>query len=160
MVKVAVNTSPLIFLSKANLLKTLQAAFTDIYTSKAVIDEIEKPVLMGIVSRATRNILAAKWLKVVEPSKGEKLEARQLAKSLNIDYGEAEVALLYQKLNLDIMIVADVAAERKLSELGINAKDLSDLAWIVAQKGIMNVKEFANAIWRAGYTTRRIKSLL
>jgi len=73
--------------------------------------------------------------------------------------GEAEAAILYQR-GFDLLIVADRKAERKLKSIGINVIDIVDVGFEAATKGVINIKDFAKAISKAGYRTERVEQIL
>ena len=157
--KVIVNASPLIFLAKAGLLEILKALFTTVYTTDEIMKEVEKPLKLGIEAPEALTIKAANWINVVELKAEEKEETRTLADRLGIALGEAEAAMLYQR-GFDLLIVADRKAERKLKGVGINVVDLINVGFEAATKGVIDIKDFANAIWKAGYRTERVERIL
>jgi len=158
--KVAVNASPLIFLAKADRLDVLRDLFQVVYTTAAVMDEIEKPLRLGMPSSEILLIKSSDWIKVVELTRDEVQEAVQLSRRVQIGIGEAEVTKLSQRGGYSLAIVADAAAERKMRSLGINAKDLVEIIYVAAQKGLVELKDFARDMWEAGYRSKRIREIL
>jgi predicted nucleic acid-binding protein len=157
--RVIVNASPLIFLAKSGLLGILKRLFSEVYTTKGVMDEVEKPLKFGVKASEVLTIKAANWINVVKLKAKEKQEAKKLAARLGIALGEAEAAVLYQR-GFDLLIVADRKAERKFREIGLNVTDLVNVGFKAATKGLIDIKDFANAIWKAGYRTERVERIL
>ena len=157
--RVIVNASPLIFLAKAELLEVLRVLFVTVYTTKEIMKEVERPLKLGIEAPEVLTIKAANWINVVELEAEEKEKAKKLADRLGIALGEAEAAVLYQR-GFDLLIVADRKAERKLKGIGINVVDLINVGFEAATKGVIGIKDFANAIWKAGYRTERVEGIL
>jgi len=158
--KVAVNASPLIFLAKAGRLDILRDLFQVVYTATAVMDEVEKPLRLGLSSPEILLIKGSDWIKVVKLTRHEVQEAVQLSNRIQIDIGEAEVVKLYQRGGYGLIIVADAAAERKMRGLGVNAKDLVEVVYVAAQRGLVELKSFARDVWEAGYRTKRVREIL
>ena len=121
--RVIVNASPLIFLAKAGLLEILKVLFTNAYTTREIMKEVERPLKLGIEAPEVSMIKATNWINVIELKAEEKEETRKLADRLGIALGEAGAATLYQR-GFDLLIVADRKAERKLRDIGINVVDL------------------------------------
>ena len=124
------------------------------------MDEVEKPLRLGIVSPEISSIMKADWIRVVKLKWKDELTARNLSARLGIARGEAGVAVLYQELKADLLIVADRRAERKLRAIGINVMDVLDIGFEAARKGLIDIKEFAKALWIAGYRTERVERVL
>ncbi|KPV61849.1 MAG: hypothetical protein AOA65_2185 [Candidatus Bathyarchaeota archaeon BA1] len=158
--RVAVNASPLIFLAKAGRLEILRDLFQVVYTTAGVMDEVERPLRLGITFPEIPLIKVSEWIKVVKLTRDEVREAVQLSNRIRIDVGEAEVAKLYERGGYSLVIVADVVAERKMRGLGVNAKDLVEVIYVAAQRGLVELKSFARDIWEAGYRTKRVKKIL
>lgn len=126
----------------------------------AVMDEVERPLRLGIQSPEILLIKGSDWIKVVKLTRDEVQEAVRLSNKIQIDMGEAEVVKLYRRGGYGLVIVADVAAERKMRRLGINAKDLVEVIYVAAQRGLVELKSFARDVWDAGYRTRRVREIL
>jgi len=157
--RVIVNASPLIFLAKSGLLDIIKQLFTEVYTTQGIMDEVEKPLKFGVEALEVSVIKAVNWINVVKLKAKEKQDAKKLAAHLGIALGEAEAAVLYQR-GFDLLIVADRKAERKLREIGLNVTDLVTVGFKAATKGLIDIKDFANAIWKAGYRTERVERIL
>lgn len=153
--RAAVNAAPLIFLAKAGLLDLLEKLYGTVTTTRGVMDEIERPLKMGLPAREIPRITGAKWLQVVELPPKEAEAAKALAGSLNVSLGEAEVGVLSRR-GFDVLVVADRRAQRKLREEGVPAIDLLDAGYEAALAGLIEIQEFAKRIWDVGYRTERV----
>lgn len=153
--RAAVNAAPLIFLAKAGLLDVLGRLYGTVTTTRGVMDEIEKPLKMGLPAREIPLITRAKWLRVVELQPKEEEAAEALARKLGVSLGEAEVGVLCRK-GFDVLVVADRRAQRKLREEGVPAIDLLDAGYEAALAGLVEIQEFAQKLWDAGYRTERV----
>ncbi len=158
--KVAVNASPLIFLAKAGRLNILRNLFQVVYTTAGVMEEVERPSRLGIPSPEINSIKGSEWIKVIKLTRKEAREAVQLSNRIQIGVGEAEVVKLYERGGYGLVIVADVAAERKMRRLGVNAKDLVEVIYVAAQRGLVELKSFSRDLWEAGYRTKRVREIL
>lgn len=157
--KVIINASPQIFLARAGLLNILKELYGKVYTTTGILKEIEKPIELGISATEVQVIRDAKWIEAIELTEEEKNEAKKLTKKLNIGKGEAEAGVLYKR-GYDLIIVADRRAERKLKGQKINVIDIVDVGFETASKEVVDLKNFAKAVWRAGYKTERIERIL
>ncbi|MBI4257733.1 MAG: hypothetical protein HY619_02145 [Thaumarchaeota archaeon] len=160
MARILVNASPLIFLVKAGLLDILRKLFDEVYTTSAVIDEIRVPLSRGIVSPDIEAIFQADWIKVLQLTGKERAEAEAWADELGIDIGEAGVAVLFKRGGFDAMVVGDEVAEARLKQKEVNTRDITEIGLLAAYKRLYDLKEFARAVFDAGYRTRRVRALL
>jgi len=159
-IKVAINTSPLIFLAKAELLYILKELFGTTYTTKSVMDEIKRPLQLGYEAPEIKAIEKLKWIKVIELNGDEKRLAEKIAQELKLSKGEVEVAILYKKMKLGLMILADRFAEKRLKSIGINTEDIIDIGFEAARRGLIDIRDFLQKIWYAGYKTKRLRRIL
>jgi len=134
--KAAVNTGPLVFLSKINRLQILEK-FGNIYVPKGVIAEIryKKDAVTTGVDNAVRN-----WLKI----KTVKDTALLNVLTTELDGGEAEVISLAIEQKLDWVILDDQDARRFAHRYGLKViGTLGLLAW-AKNKGF--IKSFLTEI--------------
>ena len=157
--KALVNTSPLIFLAKAGLLSLLKEVFSQVYTTRQVLDEVTYPLRHGISSRDAELIARCAWIRIVELSSEELEEVERARSELNIDKGEASLLVAYRR-GFDLVITADRRAERRFKAKGLNVMDLSELLLLAGREGIVDVKKVAKKVWDAGYRVRRIKRFM
>ena len=91
----------------------------------------------------------------------EIVDAKSLSTKLNIGMGEAEATILFKRNHFDYVLVADRRAQRKMKEIGVNTIDLIDLGFMVAEKGLMNPRQFALKLWNnAHFRSERVRNLL
>jgi len=159
-IKVAINASPLIFLAKAELLYILKELFGTIYTTKSVMDEIKKPLKLGYEAPEIRAIEKLRWIKVIELNEDEKRLAEKIAQELKLSKGEVEVAILCKKMKLDLMVLADRFAEKRLKSIGINTEDIIDIGFEAARRELIDIRDFLQKVWHTGYKTRRLRKIL
>jgi len=84
---------------------------------------------------------------------------RRLHNQLGI--GETQAAVLWKRGNFDVVIVADVRAERILrNELKVSVMDVVDVGFELSKKGV-NPLQFARKLWeKAHYRSERIREIL
>ncbi len=116
MKKVIMDASPLIFISKADLLGVFKKMYEKVYMTPSIFSEIEWPLKHGIKAPEVRNIKNSNIVKIEELSAKEIMQAKKLASEHSIGKGEAEAAVLFQRGGYENVIVADVRAHRKLKE--------------------------------------------
>lgn len=90
----------------------------------------------------------------------ESAEAEAWAGELGIDVGEAGVGVAFKREGFDAMIVGDEVAETKLKQKGINTRDITEIGLLAAYRRLYELRKFAQAIFNAGYRTRRVRELL
>jgi len=159
--KVILDASPLIFLAKAGLIKELQKLSKEFFITEYVKKEIDWPKEHGIKAQEIENIYNLKNLRVVKLTAKEMQKVNKLReKYKGLGIGELQSAVLWQRGDFDMVIVADVRAEKKLKEMGIKTIDIVDVGFILARKGL-NPLKFARDLWeKAHYKTERIKEIL
>lgn len=161
MKKLIVDASPLIFLAKAGLIDALKRAFKRVYLTPYILTEIEKPIKMGFEAPEVELIKSKNIIFIEEISAKEITDAKKLAAKLNVGIGESEAAMLFKRGHFIAVLVADRRAQRKMKEIGVNTMDLIDLAFEVAEKGIMNPRQFALKLWdHAHFRSERVKNIL
>lgn len=125
----AVNTSPLIFLTKVGLLDLLQLLSEEVVVPAAVWTEIQQYGVMDVTVQA---LVQSNWLVVVEtPPVPEPISA------CNLDPGESAVlAWAYVHPGTEV-IVDDLAARRCAAALGIPVRGTLGLVLTGKQRGII-----------------------
>ncbi len=152
--RVLADAAVLIFLAKASLLEVLKKLYGRVYIS----DEVLREVLRGITEREAIVEKLGDWIIEVKVGKREE-ELDAEAGHLGLDPGEYSLALIYTKG--DTIILANGRAERKIKEnFGCLVKDILEVGREASSAGIVDLKEFAEAIYRAGYRTRRVRLIL
>jgi len=161
MKKVIMDTSPLIFIAKAGLINFLKRCYRKVYVTRSVIREFEAPRLAGFKAPEIDVIKNSGILAKADLTAKQIQLAKKLSKSKNIGIGEAESGILFKSGGYENVIVADERARRKLKEEGIEAVDLVDFGYVVAQKRWMNIRVFAQKLYEKGhYRTQRIRNIL
>lgn len=153
--RVLTDAAVLIFLAKANLLEVLKKLYGRVYISDEVLREVLRgvtPEKEAIVKRVGTWIIEVKTNKSEEELEGE-------SKPLGLDPGEYSLALIYK--TDDVIILANGRAERKIKEnFRCLVKDILEVGREASSASIINMKQFAEAIYRAGYRTRRVRRIL
>jgi len=152
--RVLVDAAVLIFLAEANLLDVLKKLYGRVY----ITDEVLREVLRGVTEREVIVEKLGDWIIEVKVGKrGEELEVE--SGRLGLDPGEYSLALIYRKG--DAIILANGRAERKIREnFGCLIKDILEVGREASSAGIVDLKGFAEAIYGAGYRTRRVRLIL
>lgn len=161
MKKVIVDASPLIFVAKADMLGILKKMYKKVTLTKLIMNEIQKPLELGYKASEIDLIKSSNIIEVENLTAKEIVEAQKISKFHNIGSGESEAAILFKRGGFDLVIVADIRAQRKLRELEVNVLDLVDVGFEAAKRSIMNPREFAKRLYEKGhYRTQRIKDIL
>jgi len=152
--RVLVDAAVLIFLAKAKLLEVLRKLYGRVYVS----DEVLREVLRGVTEREAIVEKLGDWIIEIKVDKrGEELEVE--SGRLGLDPGEYSLTLICRKG--DAIILANGRAERKIREnFGCLIKDILEVGREASLAGIVDLKVFAEAIYRAGYRTRRVRLIL
>jgi len=100
--KAAINASPLIFLTKLDMLGCLRI-YETIYTTQLVLEEIEKGMNKGFIEALSiKKLINKKFIQL------KKLGGKKV--SLNLHPGELSVIELAKKIKVDELIVDDKSA--------------------------------------------------
>jgi len=153
--RVLTDAAVLIFLAKASLLEVLKKLYGKVYVS----DEVFREVLRGV--KPEKEAIVEKvgdWIIEVKVNKSEE-ELERESKPLGLDSGEYSLALIYE--TGDAIILANGRAERKIKEnFGCLVKDILEIGHEASSAGIVDIKQFAQAIYKVGYRTRRVRRIL
>ena len=123
----AVNTSPLVFLSRAGLLKLLNVAAERIVVPAAVMEEIS---VKGPSDVTVRAVIEADWLEVVDtPPVPPSIQAWDLGK------GESSVLAWGQMHPGTEVIIDDLSARRCAASLGIPVRGTLGLVLVAKKRG-------------------------
>lgn len=114
--QIVFNTSPLIFLTRLEMLETFLAQENQYIVPQAICDEIQAKE--DEVSLALKNIFAKQTIRI------HPVQMINLANSLNqrLGRGESEAITLALELSADYVILDDFAARREASRLGLRVK--------------------------------------
>jgi len=113
MLKVIVNSTPIISLSIVDKLDLLSKLYEQVCIPKAVYDEVCKEGESQVGAKALRN---ADFIKVVSI---KNVEAREFF-STRLHKGEIEVMILAKELRADLIIIDDYQARKHAKYLDLN----------------------------------------
>jgi predicted nucleic acid-binding protein len=150
--KVVLNTSPLIFLTRLELLETFLSQTGEYFTAQAVFDEIQAKE--DEVSLSLKTIFAHQKIEI------KPIQMSVLANSLNqrLGRGESEAMTLALELNANYIILDDFAARREASRLGLQVKGTLAIIKKLQQDGqitIDNREELYQRIISIGFRVKR-----
>ena len=124
--KIVLNTSPIIFLSKINSLELLTDCINDIYTPEAVIHELHEYKLPDFIKvRALSSIGIA----YVQGALGQ------------LHQGELEAIILAREIAADYVVLDDLLARRKAQRLEINVIGTVGLLLLFNKRGLLNAEQ-------------------
>lgn len=122
-----INTSPLIFLSKADLLSLLHVRYPTVLVPATVVQEIQQ---YGPLDTTAQTLQTTAWLTVVEtPPPSPDLQA------CNLDAGEASVLAWACAHPPTEAILDDLAGRRCAEKLGIPIRGTLGLVLAAKQQG-------------------------
>jgi predicted nucleic acid-binding protein len=125
----AVNTSPLVFLSRAGLLELLQVAGDRLVVPAAVMDEI---VVRGPSDPTVRAVSRTSWLTVVETP-----AAPHLVQAWDLGKGESSVLAWGRTYLGTEIIIDDLAGRRCAAALGIPVRGTLGLVIVAKKRAII-----------------------
>ena len=105
-VKVVLNTSPIIFLSKVECLTLLTDCCAEIYVPLGVVDELHD---YRLPEKIKTRLLSSEGVAYVKGALGR------------LHLGELEAIMLAHELSVDYVILDDLLARRKAQHLGVDA---------------------------------------
>ncbi len=150
--KIVFNTSPLIFLTRLEILADFLTQPGEFYVPQAVADEILAKE--DDASRALQIIFATQQLNT------QPIQTILFANTLNqrLGRGESEAITLALELNADYIILDDFAARREASRLGLKVKGTLAIAKKLQQDGkitLDNIDEFYQRLIEIGFRVKR-----
>jgi predicted nucleic acid-binding protein len=150
--KIVFNTSPLIFLSRLEILADFLAQPGEFYLPQAGFDEI-----LAKNDDASRSL---QWIVATQQITQQPIQLRRLADTLNqrLGCGEAEAITLALELKADYVILDDFAARREASRLGLSVKGTLAIVHKLQQDGqftITNVDQFYQRLLTIGFRVTR-----
>lgn len=122
-VKIVLNTSPIIFLSKIDCLKVLSECFAEIYVLQGVVDELQD---YPLPANMQTSILSSEGAAFVRGALGR------------LHQGELEAIILAQELFVDYVILDDLLARRKAQRLGIKVMGTLGILLLLRKRGLLN----------------------
>jgi len=129
--RVAVNSSPLIFLAKLGLLHVLDELFDEVYITNAVYYET---VVEGVAHEEAMDIAKADFLRKVSPTN------QRLVKFLLelVDYGESETIAFAIEKNIDLVVLDDKEARKVARSFGLRVIGTLGILLLAKRKGLIS----------------------
>ncbi len=150
--KIAINSSPLIFLVKLQFLELFLDSDDQFYIPPAVLEEIEAK--SDEVSLAILPLIKAGKLQVVST----RLFSLVNRLNLNLGRGESEAISLATELQADFTILDDRAARKMAINLGLNVKGTLAIIKKLSQEDkitINNLDEFYQRLRQINFRVSR-----
>ncbi len=150
--KIAINSSPLIFLVKLQFLELFLDSDDQFYIPPAVLEEIEAK--SDEVSLAILPLIKAGKLQVVST----RLLSLVNRLNLNLGRGESEAISLATELQADFTILDDRAARKMAINLGLNVKGTLAIIKKLSQEDkitINNLDEFYQRLRQINFRVSR-----
>lgn len=150
--KIVFNTSPLIFLTRLELLEHFLSQAAEYFAPQAILDEVQAK--QDDVSMFLKTLFTAQRI-TIQP-----VQMTTLASSLNqrLGRGESEAITLALELNADIIILDDFAARREASRLGLQVKGTLAIIKKLYQDSqitLDNLDEFYQRLIDIGFRVKR-----
>lgn len=124
--KIVLNTSPIIFLSKIDGLKLLNECIDDIYAPEAVIHELHEYSPPVFIKIGTLSVIGAAY---VQGALGR------------LHQGELEAMLLAREIAADYVVLDDLLARRKAQRLELKVIGTLGLLLLIEKRGILNAEQ-------------------
>jgi predicted nucleic acid-binding protein len=128
-VKIVLNTSPIIFLSKIDSLHLLADCVDDIYAPQAVIEELRDYTPPTFIKARSLSAIGAAY---IQGALGQ------------LHQGELEAVVLAQELSTDFVVLDDLLARRKAQRLAINVIGTLGLLLFIEKRGLLT----AEHVWQ------------
>jgi predicted nucleic acid-binding protein len=150
--KIVFNTSPLIFLTRLDLLEHFLSQAEKYFARQAILDEIQAK--QDGVSLSLKKIFTNQKIKI------QPIQMTTLANSLNqrLGRGESEAITLAMELNADFIILDDFAARREASRMGLQVKGTLAIINKLRQDGqitIDNLNDFYQQLTNIRFRVKR-----
>lgn len=124
--KIVLNTSPIIFLSKIDSLKLLADCVDDIYAPEAVINELHEYMPPNFIKVGTLSTIGKAY---VQGALGR------------LHQGELEAIILAREIAADYVVLDDLLARRKAQRLNINVIGTIGLLLLFEKRGLLNAEQ-------------------
>ena len=124
--KIVLNTSPIIFLSKVDSLKLLADVSDDIYTPAAVANELHEFTPPPFIKVASLSDIGAAY---VQGALGR------------LHQGELEAIILAQEIAADYVVLDDLLARRKAHYLAVNVIGTVGLLLLLEKRKLLSAEQ-------------------
>ncbi len=124
--KIVLNTSPIIFLSKVDSLKLLADVSDDIYTPAAVVNELYEVTPPSFIKVATLSIIGSAY---VQGALGR------------LHQGELEAIILAQEIAADYVVLDDLLARRKAHYLAVDVIGTVGLLLLLEKRKLLSAEQ-------------------
>lgn len=140
--KIISNTTPILSLLKINKLELLKEIYGTIIIPRAVFQEIEK----GKDKLYYQNLSLVNWIRI---KKIKNKESRTYF--FDLDDGEAEVLILANEQNADLVILDEIMGRRYAKQLEINLTGTVGVLLKAKEKGLVkSIRELLNELTEKG----------
>lgn len=151
----ASDTSPLIYLAKANELNLLEEVFEEVYVPLPVYEETqEKSYLEDAVK-----IKEAGFLKICPLTCEEEELVEKICGNYNMGEIDCSVISVYFSKGLDYALFANTGASKVAKKLNVNVIDPFELGKIKFTE-INSLEDYILKLKSAGYFTKQMKEFL
>ena len=124
--KIALNTSPIIFLSKIDSLHLLVDCVEDTYVPQAVIEELRDHALPTFIKIRSLSAIGAAY---VQGALGQ------------LHQGELEAMVLAKELSAEFVVLDDLLARRKAQRLAVNVIGTLGLLLLFEKHGLLTAEK-------------------
>lgn len=124
--KIVLNTSPIIFLSKVDSLNLLADCIDDIYAPAAVINELHEYTLPAFIKVRTLSATGAAY---VQGALGR------------LHQGELEAIILAQEIAADYVVLDDLLARRKARRLALDVIGTVGLLIFLEKRKVLSTEQ-------------------
>ncbi|MFZ2404127.1 MAG: DUF3368 domain-containing protein [Methylobacter sp.] len=124
--KIVLNTSPIIFLSKVDSLKLLAEVSDEIYTPAAVVNELNEVTPPPFIKAATLSVVGAAY---VQGALGR------------LHQGELEAIILAQEIAADYVVLDDLLARRKAHSLAVDVIGTVGLLLLLEKRKLLSAEQ-------------------
>ena len=124
--RIVLNTSPVIFLSKIDCLHLLADCVEELYVPQGVVEELNEYKLPAFIQPCTLSEVGAAY---VRGALGR------------LHQGELEAMILSQELNIDYVILDDLLARRKAQRLGLKVIGTIGLLLLLEKRGLLSADQ-------------------
>ena len=153
MIRVVVNSTPLIALSIIGRLSLLKALFDEVIVPASVYEEV---VLRGRGRPGAEEVEKADWIVVKEPEEKPSLPPALLG----LDPAEMDVILLAQELKADWVLIDEKLGRKIADALGLHVKGTLGVLLVAYQTGLLSRKEAEEAVERLAKSSVRVSAHL